>query len=58
MIRNLSPGYMRIGGTMADRIKFSRGNLQQFKQNSVTCIFERDRCLLPNQNYVLSGRIF
>lgn len=62
MIKNLSPGYLRIGGTMADRIKFHTGYLQDLKinskQNQVICTFGKEKCVSSNQNYVLSGRIF
>ncbi|GJQ65492.1 hypothetical protein Trydic_g7596 [Trypoxylus dichotomus] len=62
MIKNLGPGYLRIGGVMADRLKFIEGDILSVKadvheQDGSDCAYIRQRCVLhSNQYFTLSDK--
>ncbi|GJQ65491.1 hypothetical protein Trydic_g7595 [Trypoxylus dichotomus] len=62
MMKNLSPGYLRIGGTMADRLIFVTNYLQTEKyfinqQDGSNCAYEELQCSLESRpNFTLSDR--
>lgn len=61
MMQNLAPGYLRIGGTMADRLIFVQDNSHlkkvfSLEQDGSECAYEDKMCspkLRPN--FTLSG---
>ncbi|KRT78377.1 hypothetical protein AMK59_6605 [Oryctes borbonicus] len=62
MIKNLSPGYLRIGGTMADRIIFAISDMHSEKyfineQDGSDCAYEEIQCSLESRpNSTLSAK--
>lgn len=62
MMKNLSPGYLRIGGTMADRLIFVTNQTQSRKvlmdvQDGSDCAYEQRHCSLGSiSTFTLLGK--
>lgn len=63
-MRNLAPGYLRIGGTMADRLIFTTNDTQSLQtfnveQDGNDCAYENIQCLSESRpNFTMSRKIF
>ncbi|RZC41862.1 heparanase-like, partial [Asbolus verrucosus] len=63
VVKALSPAYLRIGGTMADRLIFTKSQLNSFKHylkgelDGGECSYERKFCdFLQKPNFTMSSR--